>query len=263
MKARATGDTRRWIAGGLALLLISGTFGLLAPAASADSAPLDPTSPTSPVTVTADPLPTVQIDGVAWAQAVVGNTVYVAGKFTTARPAGAAAGTRTTVRNNMLAYDIRTGELITSFAPDLNGQALAIAASPDGRRIYVGGDFSRANGEVRNRIAAYDTATGQLVSTFRPSVSGQVRAIAPTDSTVYFGGSVSAVGGASRTKMAACPAPLPAPTAATRCSRWSSPVVATRSWPPAGSPASTASRRPASARWTRCPAPPARSPSTS
>ena len=76
------------------LLLISGAFGLLAPAASADSAPLDPASPTSPVTVTADPLPTVQIDGVAWAQIVVGNTVYVAGKFATARPAGAAAGTR-------------------------------------------------------------------------------------------------------------------------------------------------------------------------
>ncbi len=203
MTARATGATRRWIAGGVVLLLISGAFGLLAPAASADSAPLDPASPTSPVTVTADPLPTVQINGVAWAQAVVGNTVYVAGKFTTARPAGARAGTLETVRNNMLAYDIRTGELITSFAPNLNGQALAIVASPDGRRIYVGGDFTRANGEVRNRIAAYDTATGQLVSTFRPSVSGQVRALAATNSTVYLGGSVSAVGSVSRTRLAA------------------------------------------------------------
>ena len=46
-------------------------------------------------TVTADALPTVQIDGVAWAQAVVGNTVYVAGEFTTARPAGAPAGEQT------------------------------------------------------------------------------------------------------------------------------------------------------------------------
>ncbi|WP_375500594.1 hypothetical protein [uncultured Jatrophihabitans sp.] len=39
--------------------------------------------------VTADALPTVQIDGVAWSQAIVGNTVYVGGKFTHARPAGA------------------------------------------------------------------------------------------------------------------------------------------------------------------------------
>ena len=43
-----------------------------------------------------------------------------------ARPAGAAAGTQETPRNNLLAYDIRTGELITSFAPSLNGQALAV-----------------------------------------------------------------------------------------------------------------------------------------
>ena len=203
MTARAPGTTRRWIAGGVALLLVSGAFGFLAPAAAADSAPLDPASPASPVTVTADPLPTVQIDGVAWAQVVVGNTVYVAGKFTTARPAGAKAGTLETVRNNLLAYDIRTGELITSFAPDLNGQALAITATPDGRRIFVGGDFTRANGEVRNRIAAYDTATGRLATDFRPSVSGQIRALAATNSTVYLGGNVIAVGSVSRTRLAA------------------------------------------------------------
>ncbi|SDF12164.1 PKD repeat-containing protein [Blastococcus fimeti] len=231
MTARASGATRRWIAGGVALLLIGGSFGLLAPSAAADSAPLDPASPATPVTVTADPLPTVQIDGVAWAQTVVGNTVYVAGKFATARPAGAKAGTQTTVRNNLLAYDIRTGELITSFAPDLNGQALAITATPDGRRIIVGGDFTRANGEVRNRIAAYDTATGQLVADFRPSVSGQVRALAATNSTVYLGGSVSAVGGTSRTRLAAVSvsngALLPwAPVAGAAASKGSNEVLA-------------------------------------
>src|SRR3954463_16780111 len=135
MTARAPGTTRRWIAGGVATLLVSGAFGCLAPVAAADSAPLDPASPASPVTVTADPLPTVQIDGVAWAQVVVGNTVYVAGKFTTARPAGAAAGTNTTPRSNLLAYDVTTGNLISSFNVPLNAQALAIAASPDGSRV--------------------------------------------------------------------------------------------------------------------------------
>jgi PKD repeat protein len=187
----------------VSLLLVTGMLGLLAPAARADSAPLDPTDPATPTTVTADGLPTVQINGVAWSQVVVGNTVYVAGRFTTARPAGAAAGTRETVRNNLLAYDIRTGELVTSFAPDLNAQALAIAASPDGSRIYVAGDFTRANGQVRNRIAAYDTATGELVASFRPSVAGQVRALAATNATVYLGGSISAVGSVSRTRLAA------------------------------------------------------------
>ncbi|HEV7186160.1 MAG TPA: PKD domain-containing protein, partial [Leifsonia sp.] len=71
--------------------LVFGGLALASPA-SADTMPPDPTNPGSPPTVGADVLPTTQIDGVAWAQTVVGNTVYVAGKFTTARPAGAAAG---------------------------------------------------------------------------------------------------------------------------------------------------------------------------
>ena len=82
-----------------AIGLVFGGLAIAQPAA-ADTAPPDPTSPSSPPTVSADVLPTTQIDGVAWAQVVVGNTVYVAGKFTTARPAGAAAGTNTTPRVN-------------------------------------------------------------------------------------------------------------------------------------------------------------------
>ncbi|WP_245821173.1 LamG-like jellyroll fold domain-containing protein [Geodermatophilus pulveris] len=171
--------------------------------ARADWAPLDRTDPATPATVTADPLPTTQINGVAWAQLVVGNKVYVAGEFTRARPAGAAPGTQETARNHLLAYDIRTGQLDTSFAPTLNAQALALAASPDGSRIYVGGDFTRADGQSRYRVAAYSTATGQLVSDFRPAVGNQVRAIAATDSTVYLGGAFASVGSTARNRLAA------------------------------------------------------------
>ncbi|MCZ2825176.1 MULTISPECIES: PKD domain-containing protein [unclassified Modestobacter] len=203
MRARSATIAARITAGAVGLTLAIGALGAAAPTALADSAPADPTNVATPATVTADALPTVQINGVAWSQVVVGNTVYVAGKFTSARPAGAAAGTRETVRNNMLAYDIRTGELITSFAPDLNAQALAVSASPDGSRVYVAGDFTVANGQTRKRVAAYDTATGQLVTDFKPSVSGQIRALAATGSAVYLGGSITAVGTTSRTSLAA------------------------------------------------------------
>ncbi|WNV76401.1 PKD domain-containing protein [Geodermatophilus sp. DSM 44513] len=195
---------RAVVAGLLSPLMVAGACGgLLVGTAQADAAPLDPANPATPATVTADALPTVQIDGVVWSQVVVGNTVYVAGKFTRARPAGAAAGTQETVRNNLLAYDIRTGALITSFAPDLNAQALVVTASPDGSRVYVGGDFTRADGQTRNRIAAYSTATGQLLADFRPNVTSSVRAIAATDSTVYLGGAFTSVGSQSRHRLAA------------------------------------------------------------
>ncbi len=59
--------------------------------------------PLTPDMMSADRLPTVQIDGVVWSQAVVGNTVYAGGRFNNARPAGAAAGTNLTARANLLA----------------------------------------------------------------------------------------------------------------------------------------------------------------
>ncbi|NYJ06256.1 PKD domain-containing protein [Petropleomorpha daqingensis] len=202
MSAPGTAASRRGTAVLAALLLVAGFLGLLAPrSARADSAP--PATSSTPATVAADALPTVQINGVAWQQVVVGTTVYVAGSFTSARPAGAAAGTGETPRGNLLAYDITTGTLLTSWAPTLNAQALTIAASPDGSRIYVGGDFTQANGQPRQRVAAFDATTGALVAAWHPTVNSQVRAIAATADTVYLGGSITAVGGVSRSRLAA------------------------------------------------------------
>src|SRR4051794_11619020 len=201
--------TSRTVAASLGLLLSAGVLGGLAPGgtALADTAPADPANATTPVTVSADPLPTTQIDGVAWSQVVVGNTVYVAGQFQSARPDGAPAGTGETPRHNLLAYDIRTGVLDPNFAPDLNGQALVVTASPDGSRIYVGGDFTTANGQARWRLAAFSTSTGQLLSTFSPAVGGQVRTIVATDTTVYLGGNFTAVAGVARDRLPAVKAP--------------------------------------------------------
>ncbi|MHA7278693.1 PKD domain-containing protein [Arthrobacter sp. MDT2-2] len=177
--------------------------GLVAgPIASADTAP-DPAGAANPATVSADPLPTVQVDGVVWQQVVVGNTVYVAGNFTTARPAGAAAGTSTVARNNILAYDITTGALLQSFAPSLNAQARSIAASPDGSRIYVGGAFTTVNGAPASRIAALDPTTGALISSFKAVPNSRVDAIVATSDAVYLGGWFSAVGSTSRPRLAA------------------------------------------------------------
>jgi trimeric autotransporter adhesin len=131
MFARTGSSRMRSLAASLSVLLTAGVLALLAPsAAQADSAP-PVTTPATPTTVSADRLPTVQINGVVWSQVAVGNTVYVAGSFTRARPAGSPAGSNESVRNNLLAYDVTTGNLITSFAPSLNAQALVVTASPD------------------------------------------------------------------------------------------------------------------------------------
>ena len=170
--------------------------------ASAAPAPVVPMPATG---VSADALPTVQINGVVWSQVVIGDIVYAGGSFSTARPAGAAPGTNTVPRTNLLAYDIRTGVLVPGFAPQLNGQVLSVAASPDGTRLYAAGDFTTVNGIVRYRVAALDPTTGAVITAFNtPGVTSQARAVIATATTVYVGGGFQATGnGASRRNLAA------------------------------------------------------------
>jgi PKD repeat protein len=169
----------------------------LAAGAAADAAPQ------LPATVSADSLPTVQINGVAWNQLVVGNTVYVAGEFTTARPAGAAAGTSEVSRSNLLAYDITTGNLISSWAPTVNATAYGLAASADGKTIYVSGSFTQANGQTVYRLAAFNATTGALVTGFKPVFDARVRSIAVVGNTLYAGGIFTRVGSTPRIRLAA------------------------------------------------------------
>ncbi|RIJ51508.1 PKD domain-containing protein [Clavibacter lycopersici] len=168
--------------------------------AVADTVPVEPTTPT---TVSADALPTVQINGVVWTQKVVGNVVYVGGNFSTAQPAGSAPGANTVPRSNILAYDIRTGVLINSFAPILNGQVKAIEASPDGSRIYIGGAFTTVNGVNKYRVAALDPVTGQVITSFTAGTNAPVSAIAATATTVYLGGAFTSIGKSVRGRIAA------------------------------------------------------------
>ncbi|WP_426302602.1 PKD domain-containing protein [Arthrobacter sp. R-11] len=170
--------------------------------ARADTAPINPNDPATPVTVAADGLPTAQINGVAWAQVIIGNTVYVGGNFTEARPSGAAPGTGV-ARSNLLAYNLTTGELINSFAPTTNGEVTALAASPDGSRLYVGGSFTAVNGSTVWRLVALNPNTGAIVTQFLPKPSASVRTIVATADTVYFGGLFDAVGSVSRGRLAA------------------------------------------------------------
>ena len=165
-----------------------------------------------PATVSTDSLPAPQISapdgspedkGVVWSQVIVGNTVYAGGFFTSSRPAGAARGTGEAARSNLLSYNITTGVLDPDFAPVFNGTVRVVASSPDGSRLYVGGDFSSVNGVGRYRSAAFDTATGVLVESFAPIANTRVTSIAATNTTVYLGGWFTTMSGLARPYAAA------------------------------------------------------------
>lgn len=201
--ARSSSPVRRAALAFLAAAAVVVTGLVPTGAASADSAPSDPTSANSPETVTADVLPTPQIDGVVWDQEVVGNTVFVGGQFTTARPYGAAPGTQEVARSNFLAYDLTTGALRTDISPSFNAQVRSISASPDGKRLYVAGSFTSVSGQTRYRITAFDLPSMTLVSNFRPTVGTTVETVLATASAIYISGGFTVVQKETRLRAAA------------------------------------------------------------
>ncbi len=187
-------------------LLLSLPVSMTTPVAQADTAP--PAGAPAQTTVSADPLPTVQIDGVAWAQVIVGTTVFVTGNFGYARPAGEALTSPNRVaRSNLLAYDLTTGTLIPGFDHSLNAQGRALAASPDGRTVYLGGNFTTVDGQPHDHLAAFDVASGTLIDSFAPDLNNTVLAVTATAGTVYAGGLFNTANQVGRARLAAFTTP--------------------------------------------------------
>ena len=89
--------------------------------------------------------------------AQIGNKVYVGGNFSYVQRD--AAGTDRVDQAFVAAFDVNSGQLISSFQPELDGQVRALAALPDGR-LAVGGDFAEVNGEPHLSLAFLDADTG-------------------------------------------------------------------------------------------------------
>lgn len=163
-----------------------------------------PTGPASGLgtTVPAVASSALQTNAKVRALAPVGGKVFLGGEFTKVRPSGAAAGTNETTRTYLAAATASTGALDTSFNHTLDGIVRALAVSLDGTTLYVGGDFTRVDGAVRNRLAAFNVATGALTS-WAPSSSGYVNALAVSSSRVFVGGAFSKLAGVTTTNLGA------------------------------------------------------------
>lgn len=160
-----------------------------------------PAAADTAVTVSEDPSPTYQTNGRVNAIVTIGTRVYVGGDFTTVRPAGAPAGIATVPRERLAAFSTVTGELL-GWNPGVNSTVNALAASPDGRTIYVGGRFGRIGGESRHNLAAVRTGSGK-VKAFRADADRRVLALAATKSRVFVGGKLTRIDGKPRSRLAA------------------------------------------------------------
>src|SRR3954452_18363830 len=129
------------------------------------------------------------------ALAIAGNTVFAGGIFTRIRQPGKPSGQGEAVRTYVAAFNRSTGAP-TAFAPTLNGPVYAIATSPDGKWVVIGGAFGKIDGVVRNRLGAVRLIQGDLLP-WNPNANNDVYAIDVSDNgtRVFVGGPFSTING--------------------------------------------------------------------
>ncbi|WP_279581128.1 PQQ-binding-like beta-propeller repeat protein [Fodinicola feengrottensis] len=151
---------------------------------------------------------------------------FAGGNFNDIRPPGAAAGASSQQsRSNLAAFDIASGAP-TTFNHPVTGTAytsttnpgpecdsvgtnkwlcdaiFGVAAAPDGKAVYFGGDFTAVDGHARSRFAGINLSTGAL-EPISATINSRVRAVAVSATTVYIGGNFTTVNGQPRTRLAA------------------------------------------------------------
>ncbi len=163
-------------AGMLALILLA--VGAAAPAEAA-------TSVLSAPTATWGTAPAGDRAGRVVAMVETGSVLYLAGEFTGLT---ASSGGAPLPRPYLAALDVSSGQPL-DFDAHVDGPVRALALAPDGRRLYIGGEFEQAGGGPAHNLAALDPLTGALDAGFRPPrLNSGVRTVLLAGERLFVGG---------------------------------------------------------------------------
>jgi PKD repeat protein len=141
-------------------------------------------------------------NGEIWDIETIGDNVYIAGSFSTI--ANTTANNKTSyTRRGLAMYNLNTGLVSTAFNPTINGSIDAVEASPDGTKLFVGGNFSTVNGTTRRDVVSLNPTTGAVNTGFTANADGKVAELAVSNTTVYMGGTYSHVNNVAKGALAA------------------------------------------------------------
>ncbi|CUR55120.1 putative PDK domain-containing protein [metagenome] len=131
-----------------------------------------------------------------------GNTMYVGGNFRYVQQS--AEGLNQVDQPYLAAFDVTTGELLTSFRPVLNEQVRTLATLPNGN-VVAGGIFTQANGQPATGIVALDPVTGATATGFKLTIENrltagvlQIKSLDVQGGFLYIGGALTHMTGGTR-----------------------------------------------------------------
>ena len=160
---------------------------------------------TNPAVPSSRPLPTVWgVTGLGASGVGIQNTevsafaegagrVYVGGNF--AQVQRTASGGGMVAQPYLAAFDVQTGEMISSFRPVLDDQVKALAVLPNGA-VAVGGNFLNANGAPAPAFVVLDPETGATDSRYTTKVINYTGGLPPRVRSLDVQGDYLYLGGA-------------------------------------------------------------------
>jgi hypothetical protein len=132
----------------------------------------------------------------------IGDKVYVAGEFNNMVDPSNAEAPASPALPYLAVLDKATWKPdptspFNTAAVQPDGAVMSLAASPDGKTLYAGGQFQHIGGGSSSRVAALDTVTGQLQSGWsspQPNAAVNSVVVSPDGQHLYIGGSFSYLG---------------------------------------------------------------------
>ena len=108
-------------------------------------------------------------------------------------------------RSDLFAFDAITGAIDPRFAPTFaGGSVFTLSAVPGAKGVFVGGRFTKVNGDNRHGVVRLRLADGSVDPSFHPAVgAGVVDDSAVLAGRLYISGAFATVGGQPRTGFAA------------------------------------------------------------
>ena len=152
--------------------------------------------------VSSDPLANTPhvLDGIVFAVAEVGSTIVLGGSFTQVQ---AASGGPVLTRNRLVAFDRNTGQISSSFAPDVNSTVRSVVPAADGASVYVGGQFGSVDGAGASKVVRLRTSDGSRVPGFTaPVIDRVVHDLKLVGDRLFVGGEFTRVANQDRTALA-------------------------------------------------------------
>ncbi len=122
-----------------------------------------------------------------------GNTMYAVGSFSTVK-----RQSTTYTRNNIFSFSATAPYAVTSWAPSVNGTVNSITFNGTNcADAYIGGKFTAVGATTVKNIAEIDTTTGNVVTSFGHSASGQIETLASHQNHILAGGYFTSINGSS------------------------------------------------------------------